>query len=164
MLCSFDKKVEHYRVILNNNRVTVDEEEYFENLVKLVEVSITIACNLTIYCCYCVYSIIRKKLTACVQDCVLLLTRRESMMFVLIWMHLKKVSIPEGGHCLLVYSEVCTTAGWAIQRKEIQLGQLLGKGEFGGELLVGVGFAANDRWYENIRGISGRVQETEGCH
>ena len=96
MLCSFDKKVEHYRVILKNNRVTVDEEEYFENLVKLVEVSITIVCNLTIYCCCCVYSIIRKKLTACVQDYVLLLTRRESMMFVLIWMHLKKVSIPEG--------------------------------------------------------------------
>ena len=63
-----------------------------------------------------------------------------------------------------MYSEVCTTAGWAIQRKEIQLGQLLGKGEFGGELLVGVGFAANERWYENIRGISGRVQETEGCY
>ena len=114
--------------------------------------------------CICVYSIIRKKLTACVQDCVLLLTRRESMMFVLIWMHLKKVSIPEGGYCLLVYSEVCTTAGWAIQRKEIQLGQLLGKGEFGGELLVGVSFAANERWCENIRGISRRVQETEGCH
>lgn len=42
VLCSFDKKVEHYRVILKNNRVTVDEEEYFENLVKLVEVSVTI--------------------------------------------------------------------------------------------------------------------------
>jgi len=38
---SFENKVEHYRVILKNNRVTVDEEEYFENLVKLVEVSIT---------------------------------------------------------------------------------------------------------------------------
>lgn len=42
VLCSFEKKVEHYRVILKNNRVTVDEEEYFENLVKLVEVSVTI--------------------------------------------------------------------------------------------------------------------------
>ena len=27
-------------MILKNNRVTVDEEEFFENLVKLVEVSI----------------------------------------------------------------------------------------------------------------------------
>ena len=41
MFCSFEKKVEHYRVILKNNRVTVDEEEFFENLVKLVEVSVT---------------------------------------------------------------------------------------------------------------------------
>lgn len=41
-MCSFENKVEHYRVILKNNRVTVDEEEFFENLVKLVEVSIAI--------------------------------------------------------------------------------------------------------------------------
>lgn len=40
VLYSFDNKVEHYRVILKNNQVTVDEEEYFENLVRLVEVSI----------------------------------------------------------------------------------------------------------------------------
>ena len=42
MFCSFEKKVEHYRVLLKSNRVTVDEEEFFENLVKLVEVSVTI--------------------------------------------------------------------------------------------------------------------------
>lgn len=51
MLCSFDNKVEHYRVILNNNRVTVDEEEYFENLVKLVEVSVIIMSSRDRYCC-----------------------------------------------------------------------------------------------------------------
>ena len=69
---------------------------------------------------------------ACVQDYVLLLTRRENMMCASTWMRLKKVSTPECGCCLLVFSGVCTTAGWAIQRKEIQLGQPLGKGEFGG--------------------------------
>ncbi|XP_019615926.1 PREDICTED: tyrosine-protein kinase CSK-like isoform X1 [Branchiostoma belcheri] len=37
-LCvSFSSKVEHYRVIFKNNRLTIDEEIDFENLTKLVE-------------------------------------------------------------------------------------------------------------------------------
>ena len=37
--CSYDEKVEHYRVRRDHRGwVTVDDEEYFENLVKLVEV------------------------------------------------------------------------------------------------------------------------------
>ena len=36
----FQKKVEHYRVIARNNSLTIDEEEFFENLSKLVEVSL----------------------------------------------------------------------------------------------------------------------------
>ena len=37
---SYDSKIEHYRVRKNaDNLVTVDDEEYFENLFKLVEVS-----------------------------------------------------------------------------------------------------------------------------
>ena len=35
----YQGKVEHYRVIFKDNRVTIDEEEYFENLTKLVDVS-----------------------------------------------------------------------------------------------------------------------------
>ena len=35
---SYDTKIEHYRVIKKNNLVTVDDEEFFENLFKLVEV------------------------------------------------------------------------------------------------------------------------------
>ena len=34
----FQNKVEHYRVIAKNNSLTIDEEEFFENLTKLVEV------------------------------------------------------------------------------------------------------------------------------
>ena len=34
----YQGKVEHYRVIFKDNRVTIDEEEFFENLTKLVEV------------------------------------------------------------------------------------------------------------------------------
>jgi len=36
---SYDQKVEHYRVRRNDaGEVTVDDEEFFENLLKLVEV------------------------------------------------------------------------------------------------------------------------------
>lgn len=39
-LCvSCDGKVEHYRIIYHNGKLTIDEEEYFENLMQLVEVS-----------------------------------------------------------------------------------------------------------------------------
>jgi c-src tyrosine kinase len=33
-----DGKVEHYHVIYKDNKLTIDDEEYFENLVKMVEV------------------------------------------------------------------------------------------------------------------------------
>ena len=39
MCVCFDNHVEHYRIIFKENKVTIDEEEYFENLTKLVEVS-----------------------------------------------------------------------------------------------------------------------------
>ena len=34
-----DAKVEHYRIAYKDNKLTIDEEEYFENLIQLVEVS-----------------------------------------------------------------------------------------------------------------------------
>ncbi|PRD20168.1 UNVERIFIED_CONTAM: Tyrosine-protein kinase [Trichonephila clavipes] len=34
----YKNKVEHYRVIYKENKLTIDEEEYFENLSRLVEV------------------------------------------------------------------------------------------------------------------------------
>lgn len=38
-LCvSCDGKVEHYRIIYHNGKLTIDEEVYFENLMQLVEV------------------------------------------------------------------------------------------------------------------------------
>lgn len=36
----FNNKVEHYRVIYKDNKLTIDEEEYFENLSQLVDVSL----------------------------------------------------------------------------------------------------------------------------
>ena len=35
---SFDGKVEHYRVLRQNNQLTIDEASFFENMVELVEV------------------------------------------------------------------------------------------------------------------------------
>ena len=35
---SHGDKVEHYRVIYDDNKLTVDNEEYFENLTLLVKV------------------------------------------------------------------------------------------------------------------------------
>lgn len=38
-LCvSCDGKVEHYRIIYHNSKLTIDEEVFFENLMQLVEV------------------------------------------------------------------------------------------------------------------------------
>ena len=36
----FQNKVEHYRVIYKDHKLTIDEDEYFENLSKLVEVGL----------------------------------------------------------------------------------------------------------------------------
>ena len=35
----FEGRVEHYRIIYQDDQITIDEEEYFPNLTKLVEVS-----------------------------------------------------------------------------------------------------------------------------
>ena len=34
----YQGKVEHYRVIYKDNKLTIDEEEFFSNLAELVEV------------------------------------------------------------------------------------------------------------------------------
>ena len=36
----FEGRVEHYRIIYQADKITIDEEEYFDNLTKLVDVSI----------------------------------------------------------------------------------------------------------------------------
>lgn len=38
-LCvSWEGKVEHYHIIIRSNKLTIDEESYFDNLIKLVQV------------------------------------------------------------------------------------------------------------------------------
>ena len=43
-----DRKVEHYHIIYKHNKLTIDEEEFFENLVQLVEVSRISTVNISI--------------------------------------------------------------------------------------------------------------------
>ena len=43
----YNNKVEHYRVIYKDNKLTIDEDEYFDNLSQLVEVSILFYFNIT---------------------------------------------------------------------------------------------------------------------
>ena len=37
----YEGRVEHYRIIYQADKITIDEEEYFDNLTKLVDVSPT---------------------------------------------------------------------------------------------------------------------------
>ena len=34
-------KIEHYHIVIANNKLTIDEEEHFDNLIQLVEVRVT---------------------------------------------------------------------------------------------------------------------------
>lgn len=42
----FGGKVEHYRILHRNNRLTIDEELFFDNMVRLVEVCKFLLCFL----------------------------------------------------------------------------------------------------------------------
>lgn len=93
MCVCFENRVEHYRIIFKENKVTIDEEEYFENLTKLVE---------------------HYKHDADGLVCRLLEP-------------LKK----KGGLDFSVDTEDFRKSGWDIPRNELELGAVLGKGEFG---------------------------------
>ncbi|XP_076336418.1 tyrosine-protein kinase CSK-like isoform X1 [Tachypleus tridentatus] len=88
----YRNKVEHYRVIYTDNRLTIDEEEYFENLSKLVEHYQKEADGL----------------------CT----------------HLRKPVAKEGGLEFSVDSSAFEQAGWVVDKKDLKLGEVLGKGEF----------------------------------
>ena len=45
-VCS-EGRVEHYRILHQDDHITIDEEEYFPNLTRLIEVSMNIVSNST---------------------------------------------------------------------------------------------------------------------
>lgn len=97
-LCvAFSNKVEHYRVIYRDNKLTIDEEEFFENLTQLVEHYEKDADGL------------------CTQ---------------------LKRSVPKKGNLdFSVDSKAFEMAGWVINKIELKLGEVIGKGEFGDVVL-----------------------------
>ncbi|GAU93147.1 hypothetical protein RvY_05131 [Ramazzottius varieornatus] len=97
-LCvSFAGKVEHYHIIYRNNLLTIDEEEMFDTLAKLVEHYQRDADGL----CF--------QLTMPVTN---------------------KVSVE-----VCVDTKAFKDAGWVIRSNELELGDVLGKGEFGDVVL-----------------------------
>lgn len=57
-LCvSCDGKVEHYRIIYKNGKLTIDEEAYFENLMQLVEVRLSLDATNTVICIIFTYGL-----------------------------------------------------------------------------------------------------------
>ena len=61
----FENRVEHYRIIFQDDKITIDEEEYFDNLTKLVEVELykSVSGLHALYVC----STIRRMLMVCVR-------------------------------------------------------------------------------------------------
>lgn len=93
-LCvSWEGKVEHYRIIVRDNKLTIDEESFFDNLIKLVEHYEADADGL---CC-----------------------------------QLKKPVQKKGNFEVVVDRQAFIEKGWVISRTDINLGEIIGHGEFG---------------------------------
>uniref|UniRef100_A0A667WMP0 Tyrosine-protein kinase n=1 Tax=Myripristis murdjan TaxID=586833 RepID=A0A667WMP0_9TELE len=143
-LCvSCDGKVEHYRIIYHNGKLTIDEEEYFENLMQLVEHYTKDADGLCT-------KLIKPKLeegTVAAQDEF----SRSKARFIC------PLPFIQGSHYTLFINEmtlwgsmrplylylnciiflcILPTGGWALKRKDLTLLQSIGKGEFG-DVMVG---------------------------
>ncbi|XP_052793363.1 tyrosine-protein kinase CSK-like isoform X2 [Mya arenaria] len=86
-------KVEHYRIIYKQNKLTIDEECYFDNLPQLVEHYTKDADGL----------------------CTKLLTPLPK----------------QGGNFFSVSPDDFKSGGWTLSYKELTIGELVGKGEFG---------------------------------
>ncbi|GAB6019018.1 hypothetical protein CHUAL_000649 [Chamberlinius hualienensis] len=93
----YHSKVEHYRVIYKDNKLTIDEEEFFENLTQLVEHYEKDADGL------------------CTQ--------------------LKRSVPKKGNHEFSVDSKAFEAAGWVINKADLKMGEVIGKGEFGDVVL-----------------------------
>ncbi|VDH99108.1 c-src tyrosine kinase [Mytilus galloprovincialis] len=87
------QKVEHYRIIYKHNKMTIDEESYFENLAQLVEHYTKDADGL----CTRLLQPLQKK----------------------------------GSSFSAVSVQDFESGGWVISQKDLQVYELIGKGEFG---------------------------------
>ena len=116
--CSYDGKVEHYRVRRNEQGlVTVDDEEFFENLLKLVEV-----CPRRLY------------RTPLFDKSPVLLTQHYQKDADGLCCRLKYSIDKTQDVSVVVNKEDFEKTGWAIKKKDISKKSMIGKGEFGGKI------------------------------
>ncbi|XP_017493174.1 PREDICTED: tyrosine-protein kinase CSK-like [Rhagoletis zephyria] len=101
----FNGRVEHYRVIYKDSQLTIDEEEYFDTLSKLVEH-------------YCL-------------DADGLCTRLR----INHHNHTHNHNHNNNNNNHLLDPKAFEEAGWVIRMSELKLGEVLGKGEFGDVVL-----------------------------
>jgi c-src tyrosine kinase len=106
----FDSRVEHYRIILQDNRITIDEEEYFDTLASLVQHYQRDADGLC---------------TALGEP---LAARKEET-----HQHNNSADPPSLStqDSFLIDKSVFEEAGWVINGDDITLQEKIGKGEFG---------------------------------
>uniref|UniRef100_A0A3Q2P8E8 Tyrosine-protein kinase n=1 Tax=Fundulus heteroclitus TaxID=8078 RepID=A0A3Q2P8E8_FUNHE len=132
-LCvSCDGKVEHYRIIYKNGKLTIDEEAYFENLMQLVEHYTKDADGLCT-------KLIKPKLeegTVAAQD---EFSRSKTQFVPVLIMHgaVWTFCVSESffsPRSLFLFN--WPTGGWSMNRKDLKLQQVIGKGEFG-DVMVG---------------------------
>ena len=93
----FEGRVEHYRIIYQDDQITIDEEEYFPNLSKLVEVSFSYSRGLDSNSTFQHY----------IEDADGLCTA------------LGEALTREGGAAYSVDKTAFEQAGWTIKREEI---------------------------------------------
>ncbi|XP_064620073.1 tyrosine-protein kinase CSK-like [Lineus longissimus] len=93
---AFEQKVEHYKILFQNNKLTIDEEEYFDNLTDLVDHYKKDADGL----------------------CV----------------NLKQGLEKKGPLNFSVNQDDFVAGGWVIDKSQLELGDTIGKGEFGAVL------------------------------
>jgi len=103
----FDNRVEHYRIILKDDRITIDEEEYFDTLTSLVEHYQADADGLC--------TVLADPLPRGAGDPTLPSTPKD----------------PGTPASIIIDKSVFEEAGWVINRDDITLQEKIGKGEFG---------------------------------
>lgn len=119
----FQGKVEHYRVKYLDNKLTIDDEEYFENLGQLVAVS-----NFTLSPHF--NSMIKK-------NCLVYSIQHYEKDADGLCTQLIKCLHKKGKQEYCINSKDFLDKGWVIPENDLQLRESIGKGEFG-DVMLGI--------------------------
>lgn len=113
-------------LIDKDNKLTIDEEEFFENLSQLVEVSFREATGL-----------LHSRLSRSIHSLPYFLSAQHYQMDADGLCTRLRLSVPKrGGLEFSIDSSAFEKAGWVIPLDDLKLGDTLGKGEFGDVLLA----------------------------